>query len=102
MTNPQERQYTEMIKQAQDTMVAALETWTRTFQQALDELSATAPDRQHLIDQGFDFVGKLVNAQLNAQRHFAKQLAVSSTAATKNVQASVSQITEALWGGSVL
>ncbi len=38
MTNPQEQRYTETVKQAQDAMVAALETWTRTFQQALDGL----------------------------------------------------------------
>ena len=91
MTNPQQ-QYTEMIKQAQDTMLTALETWTRAFQHALDELPATTPtNREHLIDQGFDFVGKLVNAQLDAQRQIAKA-----------VQASAEQMSEALRGGSVL
>jgi hypothetical protein len=102
MTNPQKQQYTETIKQAQDAMLAALETWTRTFQQALDELSAAAPVREQLIDQGFGFIGKLVNAQLNAQRQLAKQLAASGTAVTKTIQAGAAEITEALREGSVL
>ncbi len=102
MTNPQERQYTETIKQAQDTTLAALETWTRTFQQALDQYTAAASVREHLIDQGFDFIGRLVNAQLNAQRQFAKQLAASGTAVTETFRAGAAEITEALRGGSVL
>lgn len=102
MTNPQEQQYTETIKQAQDAMLAALETWTRTFQRALDELSAVTPVRENLIDQGFDFIGRLANAQLDAQRQFAKQLAATGTAVTETVRASAAEITEALRGGSVL
>ena len=106
MTNPKEQQYTEVVKQAQDAMLAAFETWTRTFQQALDEVSTAAPDREHLIDQGFNFVGKLVNAQLNAQRNFTKQLTASGTAAgtaaAKTVQAGAAYMTEALRKGSVL
>ncbi len=102
MTNPQEQQYTETVKQAQDAMLAALQTWTQALQQALDALSAAAPVRERLIDQGFDFIGKLVNAQLNAQRHFAKQLAASGTAVTETVRAGTTEITEALREGSVL
>ncbi len=102
MTTLQEQRYTETVKQAQDAMLAALETWTQAFQHALDELSAAAPVRDHLIDQGFDVIGKLVNAQLNAQRHFAKQLAASGTAVTETVRARTAEITEALRGGSVL
>jgi Trp operon repressor len=82
MTTPQQ-QYTETIKNAQDAMLAALRTWTRTFQQALGELPATtAANREHLIDQGFNFVTELANAQLNAQRQIAKQLTASGTPAT--------------------
>jgi hypothetical protein len=104
MTNPQEQQYqyTKMIKQAQDTMLAALDTWSRIFQQALNELSDAEPVHEKLIDQEFDFVGKLVDAQLNAQRNFAKQMAASGTAVTRTVRAGAAQITEALRGGSVL
>jgi hypothetical protein len=82
MTHPQQ-QYTEMIKHAQDAMLAALQTWTRTFQLALKELPPTAPvNREHLVDQGFDAVGELVNAQLNAQRQIAKQLTAIGTPVT--------------------
>jgi len=102
MTNPQKQQYTETIKQAQVAILTALETWTRTFQHALDELSAAAPLREQLIDQEFNFFGKLVNAQLNAQRELAKQLAASGTAITDTVRAGTAEITEALRKGSVL
>ncbi len=85
MTNPQQ-QYTETIKHAQDAMLAALQTWTRTFQQALHELPATTPaNREHLIDQGFNLVGELAKAQLTAQRQIAKQLTASGAPATASV-----------------
>ena len=100
MANPQEQPYTEMVKQAQDALLTLLDTWTRTFQQAL---SAAAPvNPEPLIDQTFDSAGKLVNAQLNAQRQFIKQAAASSTAVTETVRAGAAQMTEALRGGSVL
>ncbi len=100
MANPQEQPYTEMVKQAQDALLTLLDTWTRTFQQAL---SAAAPvNPEHLIDQTFDSAGKLVNAQLNAQRQFIKQAAASGTAVTETVRAGTAQMTEALRGGSVL
>jgi hypothetical protein len=100
MANPEEQPYTEIVRQAQDAMVTLLDTWTRTFQQAL---SAAAPvNPGPLIDQTFDSAGKLVNAQLNAQRQFAKQMAASGAAAAKTAQTGAAQVTEALWGGSVL
>jgi len=103
MTNPQEQQYTEMVKQAQDATLAALDAWTRTFQQALDALSPAEPvNREHLIEQGFDFVSRMVNAQLTAQRLFTKQLTASSTAAAKTVRAGAAYMNEALREGSVL
>ena len=34
MANPQEQPYTEMVKQTQVALLAMLETWNRTFQQA--------------------------------------------------------------------
>ena len=103
MANPEEQPYTEIVKQAQDAMLTLLDTWTRTFQQALGGLSATAPaNSEHLIDQTFDFAGRLMNAQLNAQRQFAKQMAASGAAAARTAQAGAAQVTEALRGGSVL
>ena len=96
MANQQEQPYTEMVKQAQDALLTLLDTWTRTFQQAL---SAAAPvNPEHLIDQTFDSAGKLVNAQ----RQFIKQAAASGTAVAETVRAGTAQMTEALRGGSVL
>ncbi len=97
MANPQE-QYTEMVKQAQVSLLTMLETWNRTFQQAFD----ATPVNSELIDQTFDFADKLVHAQLNAQRQFAKQAAASGTAVAETVRAGAAQVTEAIQGGSVL
>lgn len=99
MANPEEQKYTEIVKQAQDALLTLLDTWTQTFQQAL---SATAPNPEHLIDETFDSARKLVNAQLNAQRRIAKQMAASGAAAAKTARAGAAQVTEALRGGSVL
>ena len=89
MANPQEQPYTEMVKQAQDALLTLLDTWTRTFQQAL---SAAAPvNPEPLIDQTFDSAGKLVNAQLNAQRQFIKQAAASGTAVAETARAGAAQ-----------
>ena len=81
MTSPQ--QYTDTFKQTQDTMIAAFDAWTQAFQQGLGQLpGAGAVDPQQVIDQVFDFATML----LNAQRDFAKQLVVTSTAATAGLK----------------
>ena len=98
MANPQEQSYAEMLKQTQAALLTMLETWNRTFQQAV---GATAVNSE-LIDQTFDFADKLVHAQLNAQRQLAKQAAASGTAVAETVRAGTAQVTEALRGGSVL
>lgn len=51
--------------------------------------------REHLIEQGFDFFGRLMNAQLNAKRLFARQLRASGTAAAKTLRAGARYMTEA-------
>lgn len=98
MANPQEQPYTEMVKQTQVALLTMLDTWNRTFQQAF----GAAPVNSELIDQTFDFADRLVNAQLNAQRQFAKQAAASGAAVAETVRAGAAQVTEALRGGSVL
>ena len=98
MANPQEQSYTEMVKQAQVALLAMLDTWNRSFQQAF----GATPVNSELIDQTFDFADKLVNAQLNTQRQLAKQAAASGTAVAETVRAGTAQVTEALRGGSVL
>ena len=69
MANPQEQSYTEMVKQTQVALLAMLDTWNRTFQQAF----GATPVNSELIDQTFDFADKLVHAQLNAQRQLASR-----------------------------
>ena len=98
MANPQEQPYTEMVKQVQVALLAMLDTWNRTFQQALRHHAVNS----ELIDQTFDFADKVVHAQLNAQRQLAKQAAASGAAVAETVRAGTAQVTEALRGGSVL
>jgi len=82
MTSPQQ-QYTDTFKQTQDTMMAAFDAWTHTFQQSFGQLPGAAPvDPQQVIDQVFDFATMV----LNAQRDFAKQLVATSTAATESLK----------------
>ena len=70
-------QYNEAFKQTQDTMLTAVDAWTRAFQQGLSQLPGSVPvDPAQVIDQVFDFAATL----LNVQREFAKQLVASSTA----------------------
>jgi hypothetical protein len=91
-----QEQYTQMVGQVQDAMLAAFATWTRTFQQAFCQLPAAAPiNPDQVIDQGFDFAGKL----LNAQRDFAKQLVGAGIAAAEAVRNGTAQATEASYPG---
>ncbi len=81
-------QYTELLKQGQDAALAALETWKKTFQQALGQLPHPGPvSPEHVIDQVYDFAGHL----LDAQRDLAKQVLATSTAAADKVRESVAQ-----------
>jgi len=81
-------QYTELLKQGQDAALAALETWKKTFQQALGQLPHPGPiNPEHVIDQVYDFAGHL----LNAQRDLAKQVLATSTTAADKVRESVAQ-----------
>jgi hypothetical protein len=91
-----QEQYTQTVRQVQDTMLAAFEAWTRTWQQAFGQLpAASSVNPEQVIDQGFDFLGKL----LNAQRDFAKQLAGAGTAAAEAVRSSAAQAAEASRSG---
>jgi hypothetical protein len=91
MTTAQE-QYTEIVKQGQDAVLAAVDTWTRTVQDAFGQLPTTPPVKpEQIVDQVFDFAGKV----LGAQRDFAKHLIATSTAAAENIRTGAAQATEA-------
>lgn len=90
MTTTQE-QYTEILKQSQDAIRTAVDTWTRTVQDAFGKLPSTAPVApDQMIDQAFDFAGTV----LDAQRDLAKHLVATSAAAADTVRKAAAQATE--------
>jgi hypothetical protein len=83
-----QEQYAELIKQGQDASLAAIESWTRTFQQVFGQLPTSGLiSPEQVIDQVYDFAGHV----LNAQRDFSKQLLATSTAAAEKVRDGMSQ-----------
>jgi len=82
MTTVQE-QYTEFVRQSQDAMLAAVDSWTSTVQDAIGKLpgvpGAAGPDQ--VIDQVFDFATKM----LEVQRDFAKNIVKTSASVTEAV-----------------
>jgi len=75
-----QEQYTEIVQQSQEAVIAAADSWNRTVQDAFGQF-ATAPaklDANQVIDQVFDFTEKV----LATQRDLAKNLVkVSATVA---------------------
>jgi hypothetical protein len=95
MTTAQE-QYTEIVKQGQDAVQAALDTWTRTVQDAFGKLPTTPPVKaEEVIDQVFDFAAKL----LGAQRDFAKHLVATGTTAVETIRNGAAEATGAAHQG---
>jgi len=85
MATPQDP-YADVVKQSQDAMRAAFDTWAQSVQQVFGQFSGAAPvGPEQVIDQVFDFAIKM----LNAQRDFAKQLAASSRTTAESVRSSV-------------
>ena len=92
MTAIQE-QYTEIVKQSQEAVLTAVETWTKTVQDAFGQLpAATVPvDPNQLIDQVYDFGANL----LAAQRDFAKNLVHTSTSVAETLRQGATRTAEA-------
>lgn len=84
MTTPS-TQYTDLVAQSQEAVMAAVDTWTKTVREAMSGLpNASAPvDPNQVVDQVFDFTEKV----LEVQRDFAKQLITTSAAAAESVAA---------------
>ena len=80
-------QFTDLVQQSQEAVMAAVDTWTKTVREALSGLpSAPGPlDANQVVDQVFDFTEKV----LEVQRDFAKQLISSSAAAAESVASKV-------------
>jgi hypothetical protein len=67
-----QEQYTEIIKQGQDAVLTAVDAWTKNVQEAFAQVPAVPVpfDVNQVIDQVYDFAGKL----LAAQRDVTKKL----------------------------
>jgi hypothetical protein len=74
-----QEQYTQVVQQSQEAVLAAVDSWTRTVQDAAGRLPVTpsGADPTKVIDQVFDFAGKM----LEMQRDFAKNLVKTSASA---------------------
>jgi len=77
-------QYLDTMRQSQEAVLNAVDTWTKSVQQTFGQ-TATTPmgsgDSNQIIDQVFDFAEKM----LEMQRQFAKNLAAASTSAAAAV-----------------
>jgi hypothetical protein len=80
MTTDQ-KSYADLVRQTQDNVRWAVETWTGTMQDAFGALPTNfGPfDPYESVDKAFDFTKKV----LNVQRDFTKTLIASAT--TENV-----------------
>jgi hypothetical protein len=79
-----QEQYADFVKQSQEAVLTAVDTWTRTVQDALGQLP-TLPakvDPDAVIDQVYDFAGKL----LAAQRDFARNLVHTSVTVAETIK----------------
>ena len=89
-------QYTELVQQSQEAVRTAVDYWSKTVQQAVAQLPATAApfaapyDVNTIVDQYFDFAEKV----LEIQRDFAKNLIARSTAAGEAFAASAKEAAE--------
>jgi hypothetical protein len=79
MTAVQER-YTETIKQGQEAVQGAVDSWARTVQDAIGQLPVTDPAQA--VDQFYAVTARL----LEIQRDFAKSLVDTATSLTDTVR----------------
>lgn len=89
-----QEQYTEIVKQSQDAVLSAVDTWTRTVQDAFGQVPTptTQVDPSDVIDQVFEFATKL----LAMQRDFAHNLVKTSSAATDALRQGAAQTAETI------
>jgi hypothetical protein len=89
--------YTELVQQSQEALRTAVDNWSKIVEQAVAQLPATATpfaapyDVNAVVDQYFDFAGKV----LEVQRDFAKNLIARSNAAGEAFAARAKEVAEA-------
>lgn len=94
MTSPQDK-YADAMRTGQEAVVEAFESWTRSAQSALQNVPGVSQSQvppQQVIDQVFDFAGKL----LEVQRDFAKSLAVSAASAAESARQQSESVADAM------
>jgi len=78
--------YLQTVRQSQEAIRNAVESWTRAMQQTFGQATSTTEagsvDANEVVDQVFDFAGKV----LEAQRQFAKGLMAASTSVVESQQ----------------
>jgi len=78
--------YLQTVRQSQEAVRNAVESWTRAMQQTFGQATSTTEagsvDANEVVDQVFDFAGKV----LEAQRQFAKGLMAASTSVVESQQ----------------
>jgi hypothetical protein len=88
-----QEQYTDYVKQGQDAVLNAVDTWTKTVQDAFGQLPAVPAqvDPDQVIDQVYDFAAKL----LAAQRDFAKNLVHTTATVAETIKNGAARAAEA-------
>lgn len=81
-------QYTELLKQGQDTALSTLKTFNRTFERAFGQLPAAGlTTLGKVVDDVYDFAGQV----LDAQRYFARQIITDSAGTAEKVRSAAAQ-----------
>jgi hypothetical protein len=94
VTTPTEatKQYADLVQQGQEATLKAVETWTRTVQDAFAQApSATYQvNVQNAVDQAYDLAAKL----LEVQRGFVKNLLANAVEAADTARAWTPRVTD--------
>jgi hypothetical protein len=80
MASPQD-EYLQTVRQSQEAVRNALESWTRAMQQTFGQQTGSV-DANEIVDQVFDFAKQM----LDTQRQFAKGLVAASKPAVESQQ----------------
>jgi hypothetical protein len=87
MASPQD-EYLQTVRQSQEAIRNAVESWTRAMQQTFGHATSTtgagSVDVNEIVDQVFNFAVSM----LETQRQFAKGLVGASTSAVESQQSS--------------
>lgn len=92
MSSPQEK-YSEAIRQGQQAMSEAVESWTESAQKAMGSVPSVGEVQPgQVIDQVFDFAEKM----LQVQREFAKTMAATAASASESARQHSESVADAV------